>query len=39
MRVLVTGGVGYIDFHTIIELIVAGHSGVVVDNLCNVSVK
>lgn len=37
MTILVTGGAGYIGSHTIIELIVAGHSVVVVDNLCNSS--
>lgn len=37
MTILVTGGAGYIGSHTLIELIVAGHSVVVVDNLCNSS--
>ena len=37
MRILVTGGAGYIGSHTIIELIKAGHSVVVVDNLSNSS--
>ena len=37
MKILVTGGAGYIGSHTIIELIKAGHSVVVVDNLCNSS--
>ena len=35
MRVLVTGGAGYIGSHTCIELINAGHNLVVVDNLSN----
>ncbi len=35
MRILVTGGAGYIGSHTLIELYKAGHSAVVVDNLCN----
>jgi len=35
MRVLVTGGAGYIGSHTVVELLQAGHSVVVVDNLCN----
>lgn len=35
MRILVTGGAGYIGSHTLIELISAGHSVVVVDNLSN----
>ena len=37
MIILVTGGAGYIGSHTIVELIKAGHSVVVVDNLCNSS--
>lgn len=37
MKILETGGAGYIGSHTIIELIAAGHSVVVVDNLCNSS--
>ena len=37
MRILVTGGAGYIGSHTLIELYKAGHSAVVVDNLCNSS--
>lgn len=35
MRVLVTGGAGYIGSHTCVELLEAGHSVTVVDNLCN----
>lgn len=37
MTILVTGGAGYIGSHTLIELIAAGHSVVVVDNICNSS--
>lgn len=33
--VLVTGGAGYIGSHTCVELLLAGHEVVVVDNLCN----
>jgi UDP-glucose 4-epimerase len=33
--VLVTGGAGYIGSHTVIELIKAGYSVTIVDNLCN----
>ena len=33
--VLVTGGVGYIGSHTVIELLEAGYDVVVADNLCN----
>jgi UDP-glucose 4-epimerase len=35
MRVLVTGGVGYIGSHTCVELLEAGHNVFVVDNLSN----
>lgn len=35
MRVLVTGGAGYIGSHTCIELLKNGHFPVVVDNFCN----
>ena len=33
MKVLVTGGAGYIGSHTVVELIQAGHSVVIVDDL------
>jgi UDP-glucose 4-epimerase len=33
MRVLVTGGAGYIGSHTLVELLNAGHEALVVDNL------
>ena len=39
MKVLVTGGAGYIGSHTCVELIEAGYSPIVVDNLCNASAK
>ncbi len=39
MRVLVTGGTGYIGSHTCLSLIAAGHELVVLDNLCNSSVE
>ncbi|HOS97827.1 MAG TPA: UDP-glucose 4-epimerase GalE [Deltaproteobacteria bacterium] len=35
MRILVTGGAGYIGSHTCLELLDAGHDVVVVDNLAN----
>ena len=35
MRILVTGGAGYIGSHTCLELLQAGHEVVVVDNLSN----
>ncbi len=39
MKILVTGGSGYIGSHTVIELINAGHEAVVIDNLSNSSEK
>lgn len=38
MKVLVTGGAGYIGSHTCIELLEAGYDVIVVDNLCNSNV-
>jgi len=35
MRILVTGGAGYIGSHTVLELLEAGHDVTVVDNLEN----
>lgn len=35
MRILVTGGAGYIGSHTCVELLEAGHDVVVLDNLVN----
>jgi UDP-glucose 4-epimerase len=35
MRILVTGGAGYIGSHACLELLQAGHEIVVVDNLSN----
>ena len=35
MNVLVTGGAGYIGSHTCVELIAAGHTPIVIDNLVN----
>ena len=39
MKVLLTGGAGFIGSHTAVELLNAGHEVVVVDNLANSSVK
>ena len=38
MKVLVTGGTGFIGSHTCVELINAGHEVVIVDNLYNSSI-
>jgi len=35
MRVLVTGGAGFIGSHTVVDLMRAGHEPVVIDNLVN----
>ena len=37
MKILVTGGTGYIGSHTCVELIASGHEVVIVDNLYNSS--
>lgn len=37
MKILVTGGAGYIGSHTLVELSKAGHEAVVIDNFCNSS--
>jgi UDP-glucose 4-epimerase len=37
VKILVTGGTGYIASHTLIELLAEGHEAVVVDNLINSS--
>lgn len=34
-KILVTGGMGYIGSHTVIQLIEAGYDPIIVDNLCN----
>ena len=39
MKILVTGGAGYIGSHTVVELQQAGYDVVVLDNLCNSSEK
>ena len=39
MKILVTGGAGYIGSHTVVELLNAGFETVVVDNLSNSSAK
>ena len=35
MKILVTGGAGYIGSHTCVELLESGYDVVVIDNLCN----
>ncbi len=35
MRVLVTGGMGYIGSHTCVQMIEAGMTPIIVDNLYN----
>ena len=35
MKILVTGGAGYIGSHTVVQLVAAGHDVVIVDNFAN----
>ena len=37
MKVLVTGGAGYIGSHTVVELLAAGHDAIILDNFANSS--
>ena len=39
MKVLVTGGAGYIGSHTLVELLGQGHEALVVDSFSNSSPK
>src|SRR5690606_2948593 len=39
MKILVTGGLGYIGSHTVVELQEQGHQVVIVDNLSNTSLE
>lgn len=39
MKILVTGGAGYIGSYTYVELLYAGHEVIVIDNLCNLNVE
>ena len=39
MKILVTGGVGYIGSHTVVELQKSGYSVVIVDNLSNSKIE
>ncbi|MCC2645445.1 MAG: galE [Burkholderiales bacterium] len=37
--ILVTGGMGYIGSHTVVELITSGYNPILVDNLANSNIK
>ena len=39
MKVIVTGGAGYIGSHTVVELIEEGFQPIIVDNLCNSDIR
>ena len=39
MKILVTGGVGYIGSHTVIKLVKDGYEVVIVDNLSNSKIE
>src|SRR5882757_2771162 len=38
-KILVTGGLGYIGSHTVVELVSAGYEPIIVDDLSNSNVK
>ena len=39
MKILVTGGIGYIGSHTSVELLNSGYEIIVIDNLCNSKIE
>ena len=39
MKILVTGGTGYIGSHTVVELINSGYEPIIIDNLSNSKVE
>ena len=39
MKIVVTGGAGYIGSHTVVELIHSGFKPIILDNLCNTDVS
>ena len=38
-KIIVTGGAGYIGSHTVVELFNSGFTPIIIDNLCNSSIK
>jgi UDP-glucose 4-epimerase len=38
-KILVTGGLGFIGSHTVVELVNSGYEPVIVDNLANSDIK
>jgi len=38
-KVLVTGGLGYIGSHTVIQLVEVGYEVIIIDKLCNSSIE
>ena len=38
-KIIVTGGAGYIGSHTVVELYNSGFTPIIIDNLCNSSIK
>ncbi|MFZ4414502.1 MAG: UDP-glucose 4-epimerase GalE [Bacteroidales bacterium] len=39
MKILVTGGIGYIGSHTVVELMKQGHTPIIIDNLVNSDIE
>tara|TARA_B100001057_G_scaffold495075_1_gene593224 strand:- start:3239 stop:4243 length:1005 start_codon:yes stop_codon:yes gene_type:complete len=38
-KILVSGGAGYIGSHTVVELFLSGYMPVIIDNLCNTTIR
>ena len=38
-KIIITGGAGYIGSHTVVELYKSGFTPIIIDNLCNSSIK
>ena len=39
MKIVVTGGAGYIGSHTVVELVKSGYEPIILDNLSNTDIR
>ena len=39
MKIVVTGGAGYIGSHTVVELVKSGYTPIILDNLSNTDIR